>query len=50
MKVVTFALYAYFLADLFGNQWVQSDTPTNDIDLYFPIFPALQVIEASEIR
>ncbi|CAG0921408.1 unnamed protein product [Notodromas monacha] len=39
-QVVTFAVYAYFLADLFGNQWIEA----GDIDMYFPIFPCLQFL------
>ncbi|XP_050444136.1 bestrophin-1-like [Adelges cooleyi] len=43
-QVTTLAVYAYFIASLMGNQYLDPSRgyPTHPIDLYFPVFTFLQ--------
>lgn len=49
-KVVTIAVYSYFLACLFGRQYLINESDDHDdrhernheMDMYFPIFTVLQ--------
>lgn len=45
-QVVTLAVYTYFLAAIFGHQWIDRDSKkglyNNVVDYYFPLFSTLE--------
>ncbi|KAH8380219.1 hypothetical protein KR009_009504 [Drosophila setifemur] len=45
-QVVTLAVYMYFMAAVFGHQWIDRDTPrgkfSNLVNYYFPLFSTLE--------